>query len=254
MMASMSPGALILHWNLDDASGTTAADSSGNGHSGGYLTGTPSWSAAGGASGGYVSFAGADNDHAFRTTSFPKIATEAFTPFTISLWLRSADTTNNTAAVLRTGVGNSYYSVKTQSNTVRQVARNTTEIQNSGGAISGGTIDPAAWHHVVAVYSSPTAREIFVNGSSVSTNTTDVPFLVPTGFTIGALDRSDVSVVDEFAGDLDDVQLYDHALSAADVTFLFNNAGSTVSVPEPSTGLLACFALGLGLARRCRVS
>ncbi len=251
-MTSLSHGALILHWNLDDASGTTAADSSGNGHSGSYLTGTPAWTATGGASGGYASFSGTDSNEAFRTSSFPTIATGGFTSFTMSLWLRSADISNNTAAVLRTGVGNSYYTVKTQSNTVRQVARNTTEIQNSGGAISGGTIDPATWHHIVAVYHSPTSREIFVNGSSIGTSTTDVPFLVPTGFSIGALDRSDTSVVDEFAGDIDDVQLYDNPLSAADVTFLFNNAGSTITIPEPSTGLLAGLALGLGLVRRRR--
>ena len=138
------------------------------------------------------------------------------------------------------------YALKTQSGSVRQIARNTGEIQNNGGAVATGE-----WHHVVAVYHSETSREIYVNGISTGTNTTNVPFLAPSGFSIGALDRSDPSVVDEFEGGIDDVQLYDHAVSAADVTFLFGNAGSSL-VPEPATGMMAFLALGLGLVRRRR--
>ena len=245
-MTSFSHGSLILHWTLDDASGTTAADSSGNGYDGGYLVGTPSWTATGGPSGGFASFDGTDNNHAFQSTSFPTIASGSFSPFTISTWIRTTTTANKTAAVLRTGANSSYYSVKMQNGAVRQVARNTAEVQNAAGAVNDGN-----WHHVVAVYSSETSREIFVDGVSAGTNATSVPFLVPTGFSIGALDRSGSSVVDEFAGDIDDVQLYGSALSAASVAFLFNNPGSSV-VPEPSSALMACFALGLGLFRRRR--
>ena len=245
-LTSLSPGALLLHWNLDDGTGTTAADSSGNGYDGGYLTGTPAWTATGGASGGYVSFDGTDTNEAFRTTSFPTISGAGFTPFTISTWVRFTNTGNKTPAVLRTGANSSYYSIKTQSGVARQVARNTTEVVNTAGAVNDGE-----WHHIVAVYLGESSRQIFVDGVAGPEDTMNVPFLVPTGFSIGALDRSASSVVDEFAGDIDDVQLYDHAISAADAAYLFNNAGSAV-VPEPSTGWMACPALGLGLVRRRR--
>ncbi|MDB2428945.1 LamG domain-containing protein [Akkermansiaceae bacterium] len=246
-MVTSAPGALLLHWNLDDASGTTAADSSGNGYDGNYLTGTPAWTATGGPAGGYATFAGTDNNEAFRTTTFPTISGAGFTPFTISLWIRPTDTSNNTAAVLRTGVNNSYYSVKTQNGAVRQIARNTGEVQNNVAGVNDGN-----WHHVVAVYNSETSRDIYLDGALSTSNTTSVPFLVPTGFSIGALDRSNSSVVDEFAGDIDDVQLYDNAVSAADVTFLFNNAGTAIAVPEPSSSLMLGLTLGLGLLRRRR--
>lgn len=244
-MTTGSQAFLLLHWTLDEGTGTTAGDSSGNGYDGGYLTGTPGWAGSGGADGGYVNFNAAG--HAFRTTSFPTISGAAFTPFTISIWIRSVNTQNNTAAVLRTGVGNQYYSVKTQSGTVRQVARNTAEIQSFGGAVNDGN-----WHHIAAVYNSETSREIFVDGLLANHETTSVPFLVPSGFSIGALDRSEVSIVDDFEGDIDDVQLYDHALNAAEVTFLFNNAGTAINVPEPSSSLLLGLTLGLGLLCRRR--
>ncbi|MGI9245019.1 MAG: hypothetical protein ACR2RV_29720 [Verrucomicrobiales bacterium] len=35
-MTGSSSAALVLHWNLDESSGTTAADSSGNGIDGGW--------------------------------------------------------------------------------------------------------------------------------------------------------------------------------------------------------------------------
>ncbi|MDB4754325.1 LamG domain-containing protein [Akkermansiaceae bacterium] len=243
-LITSSPGALLLHWNLDDAAGTTAADSSGNGYDGGYLTGAPTWTASGGADGGFVSFATAD--HAFQTTSFATIDLGAFTAFSISTWIRTTSTANDTVAVLRTGVGNSYYSSKIQGSTARMTARNTTDLTlNSGQVINDG-----AWHHVVAVFRGTDDREIFVDGVSAGTNTVDVPFLTPTGFSIGALDRADGNVVDEYTGDIDDVQLYDHVVSAADAAFLFANPGTAIAIPEPTSAMMLGLALGLGFVRR----
>ncbi len=54
-----------------------------------------------------------------------------------------------------------------------------------------------------------------------------------------------------FSGSIDDVQIYDEALSASDATFLLNNAGTAVGVPEPSsTALLGLGGLALILRRR----
>jgi hypothetical protein len=87
--------------------------------------------------------------------------------------------------------------------------------------------------------------ELFVNGVSKGTN----PFppigtATATGFgatmdnfEVGRLGR--LAPAASFAGMVDDIQIYQRALTAAEVSFLFNNPGSVV-VPEPATWGLLC--------------
>jgi ribonucleotide monophosphatase NagD (HAD superfamily) len=53
-----------------------------------------------------------------------------------------------------------------------------------------------------------------------------------------------------YTGLIDDLQVYSHALSDADVQFIFDNPGSVV--PEPACGTLCVGAAALLLAARRR--
>lgn len=243
MMTSAS-GVLVAHYKLDEASGNTAADSSGNGNDMAWqgTVGAPDWQAAGGVTGGGFNFTGA-NDDAFMTTAS---VSQSIT-LTMAVWVNTASTANDTLVYVGDGgTNNSYYTTKIQSGAARVVARNTGELNRAGAAVNDG-----GWHHVASVFVSDTERLIYVDGVLVGTDVRSVPGLTANRFGIGALTRG-TGPVDEFTGMLDDVQVYDEALDASQVSFLHANPGQTVAVPEPSSSILMAIALGAGIARRRR--
>ena len=73
---------LVAHWKLDESSGTSAADSSGNGYTG-TLTNGPVWQPAGGQIDGALEFDGT-NDYVISNTSLAQSG-----PFTISMFLKA---------------------------------------------------------------------------------------------------------------------------------------------------------------------
>ncbi|MGI9245015.1 MAG: LamG-like jellyroll fold domain-containing protein [Verrucomicrobiales bacterium] len=241
-LVGSSPAALIAHYTLDEASGTTAADSSGNGFDMAWQgpAGTPDWQPAGGIAGGAFNFTGTDND-AFLTTT----AISQTIPLTMSVWVNTASTANDTLVYVGDGATNgSYYTTKIQGGTPRVVARNTTERQAAGPAVNDST-----WHHIASVYVSDTERFLYVDGVLANTNTIEVTGLTATRFGIGALTRG-TGPVDEFTGLLDDVQIYDQVLDATQISFLHANPGATI--PEPSVPALVALVAGAGLLRRRR--
>ena len=99
------------------------------------------------------------------------------------------------------------------------------------------------WFHIAVTAHANNTAELFINGIEVDPGTRntdgggvgDVPIAM-----IGAGERSNKTppVVYQFSGSIDDVYIYDRALSASEVQTLFS------SVPEPNPALL----LGIGLA------
>ncbi|MDB2428947.1 CotH kinase family protein [Akkermansiaceae bacterium] len=204
---------LIVHWPLDASSGTTATDTSGNGLDGGWegTSGPVSWQPAGGIDGGSVSFSGSNRD-SFITSSFSEVSE---TPFTISTWVKTSSLSNEAAIYLGDGsTGNEYYIVRVQGGVGRANARNTSEVQCNGTT----NIANGQWHHLVAVYSSPTDRKIYVDGVLEKTSTSNVSEMSLTRFGIGGLTRSTpYNPADLFDGELDDVALWDRDFSSEDV-------------------------------------
>ena len=95
---------------------------------------------------------------------------------------------------------------------------------------------------------------VFVNGVQIDAdggNLNNPDQVLNTGsgnFAFGA--RNDLSQFNLYPGLLDDVQVYNEALSAAEVASLYNSPGSVI--PEPSTALLGLVSCGLLLVRRRR--
>ena len=119
------------------------------------------------------------------------------------------------------------------------------EVQN-GGTTTTSILADGTWRHVAVVVpvdpAQGTDAQYYIDGSYVAN------FTFTSAFATGAgplrVGDSYWDLNRDFKGNIDDVQLYDAALSAGNIDFLFNNPGEVI--PEPATMLLlGCGALNL---------
>ena len=93
---------------------------------------------------------------------------------------------------------------------------------------SGSTssmINDGNWHHVVGVYNPSTAVQLYVDGSLVSQNTTSIPASINNtteNLGIGRWALNNATTYSE-ACNMDDVSIYSSALSASDITDIYNS-------------------------------
>ncbi|TNH22815.1 hypothetical protein FHG89_28290 [Micromonospora orduensis] len=202
----------VGRWKLDETSGTKAADSSGN--SPATAIGNVTWSADRGGS------AVLDGTSAYLKTG-PVVDTKR--AFTVSAWakLKSGGPATDQLVVAAPGAnGNSalklYYAPAQNrwyfAMAVRKADGTVTWI-GGGGPNGSAVVD--AWTHLSLVV-DPTARtvKLYADGSLQTTLAVTEPFNnTATGFTIGGADG-----FGWFAGAIDDVQVYQKALTDAEVS------------------------------------
>ena len=221
---------LLGHWTFDENTGNTAADSSGNGLTATHKA-TAAWDTG-------VSGSAAVNPEftlGVEANSASLKLADGLTAFTISLWVKT--TTNDDFATLAgfegQGSTGDRYSLKVSSGNVQVTP---------GGASAASpiaTLSNDEWVHIVGV-NDPTAgvSRMYVNGVQSGSDGSVVNLSSSVSqFTMGTFWNSTGF---DYTGAMDDVQVYDEALSASDVSFLFNNAGT--AIPEP--GSLALLGLG----------
>ena len=201
-MAGEASAELRAHWRLDEGSGTTANDSSGNGHDGTF-SGEPQW-VAGHQSAGALQFDGVDD---YVVYSFGQIQT--FATASVALWVK-ADT-------LGQPVYCSPFSSHFPNTAGFQVdvdggnPGNYRINPNSGNQFAFGTVT-TDWIHLALTIES-TSMNLYYNGDWASSNTlvdTDVVF---NQFAIGVNRNRNWW----FAGTIDDLRVYDHILSEAEI-------------------------------------
>ena len=201
----------IAHWKLDDGTGMTAVDSEG-GHDG-TLTNGPVWVA--GQIGDALNFPGNDD-----YVNVPHNDALSLTDMTISLWLKATALNNVYQALLRK---------KQQAN--YQLATVDNEIWfefNDGSGMVQFKATTAAlttnqWYHVAVTLDDTTGDvNIYVDGAlKFSDTTTRHPLPNTEPLTIGGVAGS----LAPWPGVLDDIRLFDYALSATEISDLFT-AGS----------------------------
>ncbi|TSC89923.1 MAG: thrombospondin N-terminal-like domain-containing protein [Parcubacteria group bacterium Gr01-1014_3] len=207
---------LVGFWpfNGADVSGTTATDL-GSGGNNGTLTGGPI--VYPGLVGQALKFDGT-NDHVNITA--PTVLQSSST-FTVSLWAESPSyKANPMALAIRNGTDpNQLFALYPYDTTNGNGAR----VFYSGASIinqNNGSIANTGWHHFLFVSRSSTDHELFVDGSSVGTSATSktLPATL-TNVTIGAWEPN----AQWYSGSIDEVRVYDRALSAAEVAALYKS-------------------------------
>jgi hypothetical protein len=207
-----TPG-LVAHWLLDEGSGTTIADNTGNGNTGTLLNGT-SW-LTGGAPRARIpnpsalSFDGVDDRVELRARTLPMLGR----PMSVSLWFvhdggssRGRDLSDLIAfarpedgAAIQIGFENGFPAVWTWG--PRTMIR-------SGFAAGAG------WHHLAYSFDGSTHR-LYVDGAQVGNAVRPVPLSAVNHAIMG--DFAPSRFTEQFSGRLDDVRVYDRVLSVEEI-------------------------------------
>jgi prepilin-type N-terminal cleavage/methylation domain-containing protein len=208
-------GGLMAYWKLDDVSGsTTAADSSGNGHTG-TVSGGP-WRSSG------IYGLAYEFDDYNDTVVVPSSLTAdlQLKNFTVSLWFRIETMPNDFPTILKkqapppNGGTNRNYTIsfiKSNGNiSVSSTFAGVMKTLNSGNNVNDGQ-----WHHLAYTVTGST-QTLYVDGLQKGTQTnTGTPDTQTSNVEI-----SNVSGGELFNGWVDDVRIYNRALSLTEV----NNA------------------------------
>ena len=216
--ASVGQAALIAHWTFDETSGA-ALDSSGNGFNG-SIVGTITRGQTGKIGGAY-SFAGAgwvDFGVGTVTTQVTNF------PISISYWIQSTSKAATECAVWmgKRGSTQQYLQTGLKNGNANAAYRNT-DFDNSVAWKDNGltaTEGDGAWHHIVAVYPDTTARHLYVDGVLADSTTFTQDYFTGTNQVAVGNNNRNSTPTDAFDGLIDDVRIYDHALSAAEVLAL----------------------------------
>jgi len=203
--------ALKLWLKLNETSGTNADDTSGN-NLDGTLTNGPVWS------GSALSFDGSNDVVTLGNPS----ALQITGAMTLSAWV-NIDTFNNGRIIAKQGGSTDRgWSLNVESGSYAAM-----QISDSSNVIiyaNSATLSTGVWVHLVGVYEPGSAVRIYVNGSQSGSDTTGIPASQRNSSqNVNVGRRPDSASNTWFDGLIDDVRVYNRALSAAEATVMFNN-------------------------------
>lgn len=204
---------LVAHWALDESSGSVASDMSGNGHDG-SVSGA-SW--INGFDGNALDFNGSNSNVSLPSAAFSGIGDE----FTIAMWV-NGDLANPTANSI-------FYAADAGGNRLLNIHlpwSNGKVYFDSGNSSGYNRIQKSAtaaeyegsWHHWVFTKNASTGVvSIYLDGALWHTGSGATQSI---GSVASASLGSNLGI-DSYNGAIDDVLLYDTALTAAEVETLY---------------------------------
>ncbi|GAA3224394.1 LamG-like jellyroll fold domain-containing protein [Nonomuraea helvata] len=200
----------IGQWHLDETSGTTAADAAANPHPV-TLAGATGWT------GGRVNGAlGLDGSTAYGATSDPVVHTDR--GMSVSAWVRLTDNSKNSTVVSQVGNRGAGFQLYYSWGYKRWIF-NKYDADKDNPAIARAFSDAepqvGVWTHLVGVYDAPARQlRLYVNGIRQSTPAayTYTPWDATGPLQIGRV-KANGTFQENFAGDIDEVRVWDRILS-----------------------------------------
>jgi hypothetical protein len=231
--AASIPTGLIGYWPFDG----TPADASGGGHDLNLVNG------AGFAAGLFGQSLDLHyGEYATRPASEP-FFDFAGQPFSLQAWIKMTPGDEKGAVILakhESGHLNGYFLFANKHNP------NQGQLDKAGfyasspignDAISTTRVNDGRWHQIVGVYTPSGNSQIYVDGALEASQTAQQVFnnLVP--LTVGALPNGSLF----FVGQIDEVAVWNQALSATDIASLYNGGvgRSPLTLASPSTAIPA---------------
>ena len=222
---------LIGHWKFDDGSGTTAVDSSGNGYDAEQVSSTTGSGWVAGKAGGAYNLA---RFHVNATDS-AALDLGGGTAVTLSAWVKGRTGTSweGIAGFENEPTVGDIWGLKLNTDPIAwHVRGNGSPINSPDTLATYAAANADGWVHLVGVYGKDNTHTLYVNGSAVVSGTSAnvITDLTGTAFAMGTYsndsNRSTFSI--------DDVQVYNRAITPAEVTLLYNNPGTPLMAANPT--------------------
>ena len=208
---------LIGWWKLDETSGRDVADSSGNGNIGKILSGEPRWQTSGGKIDGALLFDGKGD--------FVHLANESNFDFTgevtVTAWIKVNRFDKEWQTIVAKG-DSAWRLQRNQNTNALEFACTGLQIPNGsqyGGLYGNKAVNDGKWHHVAGLYDGE-KMYIYIDGivdvsqpASGAIATSDHPVFI--GENVEMKGRL-------WNGLIDDVRVYNYALSEGQITALYN--------------------------------
>lgn len=226
----------VAHYTFDN-SGNRYADASGNGYDG----------TVGGSGTTFVSSGIAGLGDAMQSTTSGRVLVNTPIPvgldsFAISFWATSGTDWDNWIAF-----DNDALTLQQYTGGGTMFFNNDGGVEGCSSYVVGAGVNGSLQHYVFSADSTEGTVSLYLNGSLANAGDWTVSASETINYlTIGG---SRNTTVRDISAKIDDVQVYDTALSAGDVSILYTNPGTVI--PEPATlGLAALFGVGILASRR----
>lgn len=229
---------LVGYWSFNEGTGTKATDYSGNGNTGTLngANGLPVWTV--GKSGTALRFDGADDHVTVNANSIlqPSI-------ITISAWIKPSSLDDDWIVSTQTSDPYNYnygYVMRVQ------YPENTVNCYFGRGSSTAGTsqvpVIAGIWQHIICSYDGSYAR-IYLN--SVEATPNSAAGSMSYAGTENVYISSHYSTSRHFVGQIDEVRIYNRALSAAEVATLYKSSGLSQINPSAQNKALTSGLVGL---------
>lgn len=219
--ASADPG-LVMEWLLNEGSGTTAIDSSGNGNDGTIYNGANYVDGVLGTSGSAVSLDGV-NQYVEVNTPLSSLG-NANQPYALSVWV-SVPNTNESGNIVHisSNVSGSGWCIPFLS----IVNGNFTATSYDGNPESVASSTPATpnqWYNLVTSWDSTNGLRLFIDGTLVGSYAQTVYAASggPTYISLGLGNNSCSGNVGFLDGDVADARVYSRVLDASDIQNIYS--------------------------------
>jgi choline-sulfatase len=195
-------------WKFDETSGTIASDSSGNGKDGTVYGAT--WTTAG-KSNGALDFDGVDD-----YVGLPNIVNPSATNFTVVAWVKLDVSAGSNSQIILQQEGTTGRSWLYRRSSDGKLAT----FLGNVATLSSGTITTGSWYHV-AVVNNGGAVQLYFNGQPDGSASRTLESA--TGNMRVGRHKTPDTVNEEWDGIIDQVRIYNRALTAAEVLGLYDS-------------------------------
>ncbi len=201
--ASAPPAGLVAAYSFDEGTGTSVADAAGKGN-GGTISGA-SWDSAG-RNGKALSFDGVDD----RVTVPDANSLDLTSSMTLEAWIKPRTAGGYRTAILKERPGNLAYALYASTTQANRPAAEA----GSAELLGSSALTANTWSHLAATYDGSVLR-LYVNGALVGSKNQSLG--LPTSGNPLRIGGNAVWTDEHFDGLIDDVRVYNRALSPSEI-------------------------------------